>query len=462
MAVVAEVEQARWSRPQRAVVAVAVLAGLAARWWALGSRSLTFDEAFTAAYARMPIGDLPSALRGDDAHPPLDYLIRHVVAGSGSEWLLRAPSAVFATIGLALMVAWMRRRGWFGVTAVVLFALSPFQLLYGREARMYALAALLGLAVAVLSERWLRGDRRPAVLVGTGVLIAAACLDHVSGLLLAAGVLAVPGVRRDRDAWWWRLVPVSGVVVWAVAWAPSFVVQVGATSSSWVPFTTPTSVATAAGGLTTFIEGAGWVASAAIVAGALCTWALDRVMGRLMAALLAVPVALLALAGLQHHVVLSRTLAPASWAAPVALAALLTWCWARRPLLAVAAAIVVGTLVVRSLPRSVTYDEGTASAVAGGMARVEPGDGLFVHPNWWWPLATWNGAELDVAGQEPPPSLADDDGWYWLRPGAAATGTTWVLHPDAYPFDTGRWSSCGSTEALGDGWLLDCVVTGGS
>jgi hypothetical protein len=117
-------------------------------------------------------------------------------------------------------------------------------------------------------------------------------------------------------------------------------------------------------------------------------------------------------------------------------------------------------LWVRSLSTALTYDEGTGTAAVAAREMVQPGDGLLVHPNWLWPLAWWN-LETDRGGA-PPPAMADVDGWYWVRPGAAATGTTWVLHPRAYAFDTGRWPSCGPTEELGDGWLVDCVVTGGS
>jgi hypothetical protein len=457
-----ELEPGRWTAEQRLLVGAAVAAGVIARWWALGARGLTFDEAFTAAYARFPLGDLPGALRTTDSHPPLDYLVRHPFAGSNSELMLRLPSAVFSTLALALVVVWMRRRSWFGVGVVALFALSPFQLLYGREARMYALMTLLGVAVAMLAERWLGGDHRPLVVVGVGALVAVALFDHAGGLFLAAGVFVLPGLRRDRAAWWWRLSPVAAVALWALVWGPFFLDQTAQSSSSWVPLSSPGSVASTVAGLVAFLSGTQWLVAPMVVAGVVCVVVLDRTLGRLVVSLFVVPLGLLVVTGIHFHVLLSRTLAASAWAVPVALTALVAWLWRRRVALGVAVAVIVAALTLRSFPRAVTYDEGSSAAVSRGIDAVAPGDGLLVQPHWWWPLATWNGADGGIDGQVPPPDLGDLDGWYWMRPGAEPTGRTWILEPGSYRLDTGRWTSCGGLEPLGDGWELSCVVTGGS
>lgn len=449
-----------WTPAQRAVVALAAAVGVVLRWWGLGSSGLSFDEAFTAEYARLPLSALPGALRATDSHPPLDYVLRHWLVGAHDEWLLRAPSALFSTLALVLVVAWMRRRAWFGVGVVALTAVSPFLVLYGRQARMYALLTLLGVAVAMVAERWWTGDRRPRVVVAVGALVAVACLDHAGGLFLAAGVFCLPGVRRDRDAWWWRAAPVAGVLVWALVWAPSFLDQTAQGSSSWVPLTSPASVASTLGGLASFVTGAEWLVAALLVGGTVCLRAVDRTLARLVVCLFGVPLALLVVAGLHFHVLLPRTLGGAAWSAPVALAALVTWLWQRRAALGIAAAVLLVAVTARSLVRAVTYDEGASAAVDRAVAAVEPGDGLLVHPHWWWPLAVWNGAEGDRFGAAPPTALQDAEGWYWARPGALPTGRTWVLRPSSYGFDTSRWLACGSVD-LGEGWIVECVTTGG-
>lgn len=440
---------------------MAAVLGIVLRWWSLGSGGLSFDEAFTAAYAQLPLSDIPGALRAHDSHPPLDYVLRHWLADAHSEWLLRAPSAVFSTLALLLVVAWMRRRSWFGLAVIVLFALSPFQLLYGRQARMYALMALLGVALAMASERWWTGDRRRGLVVGVGVLLAIACLNHVGGLFLAVGVLALPGLRRDQDAWRWRAAPVAGTLIWLVVWAPSFLAQTKVSSSSWIPLTSPSTLASTLGGLASFVTEMNWLTASLLVAGMLCVRSVDRTLGRLVLCLFGVPFVLLAVAGLHFHAFVPRTLAGSAWVAPVALAALVTTLWERRVALGVSAAVIVVAITARSSLRAVTFDEGASTAVRLGVAAVAPGDGLFVHPNWWWPLATWNGATGDRVGAPPPAALDGADGWYWVRPGAHATGRTWILRPPSYDFDTARWPGCGTVD-LGEDWVVDCVVTGSS
>src|SRR4029077_9540135 len=92
--------------------------------------------------------------------PPLDYLIRMPFAQAGaSDFVLRMPSLVFSIAALALFAVWMRDRGRVGLLATALMACSAFQVSYGGEARMYALLELLGVAAAMLAERWWRTPR---------------------------------------------------------------------------------------------------------------------------------------------------------------------------------------------------------------------------------------------------------------------------------------------------------------
>ena len=53
-----------------------------------------------------------------------------------------------------------------------------------------------------------------------GVVLLVALFDHVSGALLGAGLIAVAGVRRDRDAWRWRIVVTGAGLLWLVVWGP--------------------------------------------------------------------------------------------------------------------------------------------------------------------------------------------------------------------------------------------------
>src|SRR5205814_9720996 len=117
---------------------------------------LDFDATFSAMAARRPIGSLPGFLAHFDAHPPLDYLLRHPLAVHGvSDGWIRLPSAVFSIAALVVFAVWMRRRDRLGAVATWLLALSPFAIVYAREARMHALMGLVGVSAAVLADRWL-------------------------------------------------------------------------------------------------------------------------------------------------------------------------------------------------------------------------------------------------------------------------------------------------------------------
>ncbi len=460
MAVEARATEDRWTSTQRTVAVASVVVGVVLRWWALGSARLSFDEAFTGAYADLPLGQIPGALRANDSHPPLDYVLRHWVSGQHSEFWLRAPSAVFATAALVVVAWWMRRRGWFGVAVVVLFALAPFQLLYGRQARMYALMCLIGVLLAVIAERWLKGQGERRLAVAVAALLVVACLDHAGGLLLAGGVFLVPGLRRDRAAWEWRGAVVGAVAVWAVLWGPSFLEQADGGHGLWIPHTDLTSADGLVNGMVSLLEGTFGLVTALTLLGGAALLATRPRLARIWGALFLVPLALVVLAGLRYRIVIPRTLAGSSWAVPVAWAAAGEWVLRRsRPIAAVLVAV-MALLWVRSLPTAMGFDEGTGTPALAARDAVQPGDGLLVHPNWLWPLAWWN---LDTdRGSDLPPAMADVDGWYWVRPGAEPTGRTWVLEPISYHLDTSRWPSCAPFEQVGDEWELGCVVTGGS
>src|SRR5690348_12918232 len=155
--------------------------------------------------ARRSAGDLFQFLRTHDSHPPLDYLIRAPFAATGNDVWMRVPSVVFSTAALAVFAWWMRGWGRAGLLATALFAISGFELYYGREARMYALMELVGVVVAFGCHRWLvRRTTASAVLVAVALLVGG--FAHGSALLLAAGVFFLPDAHATapRGAGEWR------------------------------------------------------------------------------------------------------------------------------------------------------------------------------------------------------------------------------------------------------------------
>jgi uncharacterized membrane protein len=305
--------------PNTLVLGAIVLGGAAVRLWGLGAHRLGYDEAFTAMAGRRSLGSLVSFLRLDDSHPPLDYLLRAPLARAGvDEFLFRLPSALCSIGALALLAWWLRRYGLAGVVATALFAVSAFELRHGRTARMYAELELMGVGAAMLTDAWLRRPRRWHAPV-MAVIVALGLLTHVSMFLLAGGLVAVSGLRRDREAWRWRLAILAGVLGWAVVWGPSFLVQARGGHSDWIPRTTLDRAVHTFGSLVTDEPRLHLLAVLAVVAGAIVAWRRDRVLGRVLLCCAFVPAGLAAATGLFAPVLLDRTLTLASWGGAVAI-----------------------------------------------------------------------------------------------------------------------------------------------
>jgi hypothetical protein len=445
------------TRNQRLVMLAALGVGFVLRWWDLGGPGASFDESFTGTYSHLPLGRIPAALRANDAHPPLDYLLRHFSGPLGNIFALRAPSAVFGCLTLLVVAWWMWRRGWFGVAVVVLTSLSSFQLLYAHQARMYALAILCGTIAAAAAERWLR-EPLPRWRWMMGLALLVGLFDHSPVLLLAGGLVLVAGRRRDAEAWWWRATVAGALVVWGAVWGTSFVVQMRGAHSTWIPFTSVTSVRDAISGLTVLYTQIEVMAVCTVAVGVLVLLTQDRPLGRVTACLFVAPFAVACLVGLRSHFLLARTMAFAAWVVPLSLAALVEWARRRSGVMAAAMIALVVVLVVPSVKPAVTYQEDAAPAVRALGQDLQPGDAAAVYPSWLGPLAIWG---LDAPRQPlVPAALAGRGAFVFVRGGGAFDGRVWVLQPYPYAISTAGWVSCGGpTARIGD-YRLSCWHAG--
>jgi hypothetical protein len=386
-----------------------------------------FDESFTAMMGRQSVSDMFSALRTSDSHPPLDYLLRAPLARAGvGELALRAPSLLFSSAALVLFAWWMRNRGLAGIVALAVMAVSPFQIMYGGEARMYALLELLGVAAAVISEAWLRTPRRwHATAVGAIVLVAV--FDHVSGLLLAAGLFAVAGVRRDGGAWRWRAWIGGAVLVWAATWGPSFLAQSSTTHASWIDRTSLTRFVDAVSSLVTNQQGVALLIVLVIAAGLLRLVLADRVLGRVVMACGLLPIVAAAVLGFAVPFFINRAVTVSAWVPCLAVGFIVEGASRRSMVLGVFVSVVVALLIVPAtvvfLQRHWEYDEATNHLTA--VARS--GDVVATVPDWYGPLVDWtvgvqaHGGSRRVALPSVPLAHAIQVG------NAQASGRVWML-----------------------------------
>src|SRR2546423_9697288 len=279
-------------------------------------------------------GALLAYLPPQDWHPPLDYLLHAPLARAGvNEFVFRLPSVVCSVGALALFAWWMRRYGLAGIVATALLAVSDFQLTHGRTARMYAELELIGVVAAVLADSWLRRRRRwhaPAI----GALVLVALLTHVQGFLLAGGLLALAGLRRDRESWRWRAAVLAGGAGWALLWGSSFLAQAHVDNSDWIPRTTVNGMIHTFGDLVTNQPILHLVALAAVAAGGVVLWRRNRRLARVFVCCSVVPAGLAAAAGTVAPVLIDRTLTIAAWGPLMALGFLVAGLARPSPLLA--------------------------------------------------------------------------------------------------------------------------------
>ncbi len=135
----------KWIRFEWLVVGLLLLLSLCLRWYRLDGQSLWADEGNSAALA---LRALPTITRdaARDIHPPLYYYLLHfwVRLWGTSESALRSLSALSGTA--LVLVTYLLGRKLFslqvGLMAALLAAISPLQIHYSQETRMYILVSL--------------------------------------------------------------------------------------------------------------------------------------------------------------------------------------------------------------------------------------------------------------------------------------------------------------------------------
>ncbi len=237
--VASEIRRERVLRRPAVLVGVVVALGVGLRLWSFSAFWL--DEAQTVAFARLPLHDLPAALRTDGA-PPLYYTLLHFwmqVFGHGV-WAIRSMSMLASIAALPLSWRVTRRLGGSReLAAVVLLLLSssPWAIRYSGEARMYSLVFLEVLLGVLALERLRRLDDT-ASLLAVGALTAALLYTHYWALYLLANVaaaLALLAWRRPAErAFATRVALAAGCGVLAfLPWVPTMLYQAKHTGAPW-------------------------------------------------------------------------------------------------------------------------------------------------------------------------------------------------------------------------------------
>ncbi|MHB0869181.1 MAG: glycosyltransferase family 39 protein [Chloroflexota bacterium] len=167
----------------------------AARLHDLDGKSIWLDEAFSIYVAQQPLDRMIEVIVRHDTPPPLYYLLLHFWMGMGTDpFSVRLLSALLGVAAVVAIYLLGREVGGQRVAfpAALLMALSPFQVWYGQEARMYALLALLGTLSAYFLLRALeRGGSAAWIGYVVATSLATYTQPAAAFLLLGEGVAAL-------------------------------------------------------------------------------------------------------------------------------------------------------------------------------------------------------------------------------------------------------------------------------
>ncbi len=130
------------NRPYWLLVIIFLLLGSFLRIYALGEKSMWFDEVLSVQISVKNIDQIWQELTKITNQPPLYLWLLHFFLKIGvSEFWARLPSAIFGILALLLVYHVGRKlfNKWTAFFTLCLFALSPLHLYYSQEARMYSL-----------------------------------------------------------------------------------------------------------------------------------------------------------------------------------------------------------------------------------------------------------------------------------------------------------------------------------
>jgi mannosyltransferase len=152
------------------LVLTITLIGGVLRMFLLGSKGIWLDEAFSIWVADHSVTDLLHWVAAIDQHPPLYYLLLHywTALNGNAPFDVRMFSALFgtATIPIIYLIGKRLSSTIVGVAAAVLLAVSPFNIAYSQETRMYSLLTF-NAAVAIYALVRLLTDSRSIAPIGS-------------------------------------------------------------------------------------------------------------------------------------------------------------------------------------------------------------------------------------------------------------------------------------------------------
>jgi hypothetical protein len=152
------------------LVIIITLLGGGLRSFLLAKQGLWLDESFSLWLANHSVGDMLQLTASIDQHPPLYYLLLHywVALRGDTPYYARLFSVLFGagTIPFIYLIGKRMSGAVMGLAAALLLALSPFNIRYAQEARMYTIM-MFNASVAIYALVRLLTDSRSVRPIGS-------------------------------------------------------------------------------------------------------------------------------------------------------------------------------------------------------------------------------------------------------------------------------------------------------
>lgn len=208
-----------------------LLLGLIIRFVALGEMDIWFDEAVSTLIARNPVQQIISRSPTVTVNPPLYYIILHYWSSVSPGLTGARILSVFFGLMSIIMIYLLGLRTMgpkIALTAALLCAVSPFQVYYSQELRMYSLLSFLSLGT-IFSAFGIYNNDRPVDWLGFILFATAGLYTHYfSAITLAICLIALMIARQRRSGMVLRTMACGLMIASLFApWVPSFLNNAG-------------------------------------------------------------------------------------------------------------------------------------------------------------------------------------------------------------------------------------------
>jgi mannosyltransferase len=206
----------------------------------LSAPSLWLDEAISAKIIEGSLADCIQRAK-TDLHPPLYYMLLHLWSFIGrDEFTLRLFSVIANVLSGIVLFLCARRifHPTVALLALFLFTLSPFQIRYSQEVRMYSFLGLWMALALFFAWEYLTNKSLP-FLFGYVFSSALGLYTHYQAgifLVILNMAIAIPLYHQGKRILW-RWLPAQLMILFLFSpWIPYFINQFNGGGRSWVSF----------------------------------------------------------------------------------------------------------------------------------------------------------------------------------------------------------------------------------